>query len=903
MKQILILTFCVILSQKIVAQPIQSGADTTFSPWTYWWWPGSATDKKGITWQLENFKKSGLGGAHIIPIYGVKGEEKHFLPFLGKEWLDIFSYTCSEAKRLGLGIDLTTGTGWPFGGPGVTLQNAAKQIVFHEADASDTSKIAKSLRKSGFAETTVFRIDPDGKYQRINNFMNIGSQGVSAGTKYLIITYEPTNQKVKRAAPGGEGNVVDHFDSNAMKQYLSVFDSSLLKNNRTPRPRAMYNDSYEVYGANWTTGFFDTFKKQHQYDLQEVIYAVSPGYPDGSLKEKVTSDYRETLSSMLYDAAGTWTKWVTDHHMISRYQAHGSPGNLLDLYGLSDVPETESFGSSSFSIPLVRVDPDFEEKRFGRPHPLMMKFASSPAHLLGKKLVSSESTTWLGNHFKVALSQIKPQIDELFTAGINHIFFHGTTYSPPGEPFPGWLFYASTNYGMRSHFHNEFPLLNHYITNCQKLLQESEPDNDLLVYLPIYDFWANTKEPLLSLFTVHDALKWFRNVPFGELSQQLWEKGYGFDYISDLQINQLKVNSDNSVSINKSRYQTILIPKTVHMTVETLKNLAKFASQGARIIFDQNLPVALPGKGREAQQMEFDALKIKLSQSPNVITGAAEVALKQLNIRHETLPASGLSFIRKKSMNGNYWLITNLSDRFVYDSISLSGSAKSLEYYDPMSGDRGFVDFKKEGNSIRTKLYLPQGSSCFLMTSNQLPKGDKWQFRIPSDQSEVVSDWTVKFTKGTPKLPGTTFHPSELTSWTSWPDSSLQWYNGYGTYNATFKIPDQWKTNRGVYLQVDDLRETAQVTINGTDVGTIWAVPFQLYIPMNRLKFGQRNTIKMEVRNLSANEARYLDTKGIKWRKFYDANIVDITYQPFDASRWKPVESGILGKVKIVSVK
>ena len=115
-------------------------------------------------------------------------------------------------------------------------------------------------------------------------------------------------------------------------------------------------------------------------------------------------------------------------------------------------------------------------------------------------------------------------------------------------------------------------------------------------------------------------------------------------------------------------------------------------------------------------------------------------------------------------------------------------------------------------------------------------------------------------------------------------------------------LPDPWKMNKGVYLQIDDLRETAQITINGKDAGTIWSVPYQLFIPNSSLKFGIKNTITLKVRNLSANEARYLDTKGIKWKKFYDANIADITYKPFDASKWSPVPSGIIGQAKITAI-
>ena len=101
---------------------------STAKPWTFWWWMGSAANESDITAQLEGFQKAGLGGVHISPIYGVKGYEKEFVPFLSKKWLHLLDFTVKEGKRLGLGVDITTGTGWPFGGPTVTPDMAAKAM-------------------------------------------------------------------------------------------------------------------------------------------------------------------------------------------------------------------------------------------------------------------------------------------------------------------------------------------------------------------------------------------------------------------------------------------------------------------------------------------------------------------------------------------------------------------------------------------------------------------------------------------------------------------------------------------------------------------------------------------------------------------------------------------------------
>ena len=141
----------------------------TAKPWAYWWWLGSAVDSNGISKNLQDFAAAGFGGMHIIPIYGVKGEEAKFIPHLSPKWIEMLDFTVSEANRLGLGIDMTLGTGWPFGGSFVTAEDAAKS----------------------------FKIKTD-----------------ESGKPSLIV--EPTKQKVKRAAPGGEGLVLDHFSETAV---------------------------------------------------------------------------------------------------------------------------------------------------------------------------------------------------------------------------------------------------------------------------------------------------------------------------------------------------------------------------------------------------------------------------------------------------------------------------------------------------------------------------------------------------------------------------------------------------------------------------------------------------------------------------------------------------------------
>ncbi len=85
-------------------------------PFVRWWWHGSAVDSVGLTYNLEEFARQGIGGVEVTPIYGVKGNEANDIPYLSEKWMDMLGHTVSEANRLGLRVDMNNGTGWPFGG-------------------------------------------------------------------------------------------------------------------------------------------------------------------------------------------------------------------------------------------------------------------------------------------------------------------------------------------------------------------------------------------------------------------------------------------------------------------------------------------------------------------------------------------------------------------------------------------------------------------------------------------------------------------------------------------------------------------------------------------------------------------------------------------------------------------
>ncbi len=901
---IILLTIVSSCHQKLPKLP-KSGQ--TAKPWTYWWWMGNAVDKDNIKMQLCQYNDAGIGGVHIIPIYGVKGYEDKFIDFLSPRWVDMLRYTIKITDSLDMGVDITTGTGWPFGGPWINHEFAARKISIKQLDIKGGQTIQKQIINPDNKQEVLLSVFAKQKKGPKIDLMNMANQGLikwdAPNGKWTIkaIYTSPTEQRVKRAAPGGKGLVIDYFSDTAIKHYLQSFDSAFKK--EFPGIRAIYNDSYEVYQANWSKNMVKTFKKQRGYDLNAYLPKLfDTTGQDSALR--VLCDYRSTIADMLLkNFTQQWNSWGQEHNVKTRNQAHGSPGNIIDLYAATDIPETESFGPGDFYIPGLKQSQMYNFKQFGRPDPLLMKMASSASHVMGKKLTSSESCTWLDDHFKVSLSQVKPQIDQLFVSGINHIFFHGMTYSPANVDFPGWLFYASTNFNQNSHFWDELPLLNKYIDLCQCILQNSKPDNDIMLYFPAFDIWSkHQKKGLIQQFTVHGTDEWFDMIPAGEIARKLWKQGYCFDYVTDNMIKQIKTSNGDIYINNNNKYKILVIPSCQIMPESTLEKLKQLADKGASIVFVDKMPEDVPGLlNHIKRRKKLTAITKRWQKTKHVQLIKNTNKLEMINgTRKEELPSHGLSFIRKQTKNGKIYFVTNLQDTFREDNIILNTKASTVALYDPNRDKHGTIPFETTNdNKTKVKLRLLPGQSIFIRTFDKKYYDTPWQYiNVNNDVMNIEGKWQIEFIDGAPGIPKKT-ETQKLNSWTNFKyDSLYKYFSGEAKYTIKFALPRNPETS--YLLDLGTVRESARVSINGKNIGTSWSLPHQMLINKNLLK--KHNTLEIYVKNLSINRIIFMDKQNISWKNFYDINMVHVNYKPYDAAKLEPVQSGLLGPVKILPV-
>ncbi len=678
--------------------------------------------------------------------------------------------------------------------------------------------------------------------------------------------------KVKRAAPGGAGWVIDHFDRTAVEHYLQHIEEAFERTN-TPYPHTFFNDSYEVSDADYTPTIFEEFQKRRGYDLKEVFYKLVDG------DQKVVADYRETLGDLIRDNfTRVWTDWAHSHGAITRNQAHGSPANLIDLYATVDIPEIEGFGLTDFNIKGLRKDPG--QTRKNDSDFSMYKWASSAAHIAGKKWTSSETFTWLTEHFRTSLSQMKPDMDLMFCGGVNHMFFHGTAYSPKEDVWPGWKFYASVDMSPTNTIWRDAPYLMQYITRCQSFLQWGKPDNDFLVYVPVRDLWyQNSKGKRLMQFAIHTM---GRQAPdFVKAIDEIDAAGFDCDYISEQFLLATTFTNGMLQTPGGQRYKALILTRDDLVLTEEVK-------------------------------VHIDALK---AQGAPIIIGTDANSLVKLAKSEELKNKMGLKMIRRQNDKGYHYFIADLTNHDAKGTVRLAVDYADALWFNPMTGERYLAETTDDGLVVDLK----SGESLILQTFNEKTDLANLTDKDPSNGEErpvtlrkrtpldgqarlLDTDWALTFTNETmPDYSGRAYVLDSLRSWEALDDTTRQ-LAGTGVYECKINMTkaDLQDCNDWV-IDLGDVRESARVLVNGELIGCAWAAPFQLQFS-NKFKPGV-NTIRIEVTNLPANRIAQLDREGYPWRKMEEINVVNINYKKTSYADWKPMPSGLNSQVMIYKVK
>ena len=577
-------------------------------------------------------KQGGIGGFEVQPTYPLELDNpaKGFrnIPYMSDEFLEMLRLTGEKAKEIGLRMDLTLGSGWPFGGPHVTLALASPRLrVAPSPELRDGEKLIAMFQQGKEVKVADPALGP---------------------AQYFISSL--TRQTVKRPAVNAEGWVLDHYDRAAIEQHFKSVGEPMLRALAKTPPYAIFSDSLEVYNSDWAPDFLAEFQKRRGYDLRPYLPALAGdiGPETGAIRH----DWGLTLSELCEDNyLRVITAWAKQHGTKFRSQTYGIPPVRLSSEHLVDLAEGEGTQWRQFSS---------------------TRWATSSNHLYGRTVSSSETWTWLHSPvFRATPLDMKAEADIHFLQGVNQLVAHGWPYSPPEAGEPGWRFYASAVFNNHNPWWLVMPDITTYMQRISWMLRQGKPVEDVAVYLPTADAMAHFSLGRDSVNQAMDGLIGPR------LVGDILDAGYNFDFTDDGAIADVGIEQ-----------RVLIVPNVDRMPLATLQKIDAWAAKGGHVVFTRRMPSKAPGLKEEADAAKIQALAAKYRAiDENGLAAALRAAVPP----DATVPA-GVGVVHRSLPFAEIYFLANTTNREVKGAAAFRVQGMEPAWWDPFTGKMSKAD-------------------------------------------------------------------------------------------------------------------------------------------------------------------------------------------------------------------
>ncbi|MGC2185082.1 MAG: glycosyl hydrolase [Terriglobales bacterium] len=880
-----------------------------------WWWFGPAVTKPEIRRELEQMKAAGIGGVEIATLYpqALDDLQRGFrnLPYLSDEYIDALRFAASEGMRLGLRIDITLGSGWPFGGPHIPVTQAAGEMrVETVAIPSNAQSIVVPGISGGEQLIAIFLVPgsgdalafPEAKPLPTSAFEN-GRLKISAELSgpYSAVFFiaSRTGMMVKRPAVGAEGFVLDHYDQNATENHLHAVGDRLLEAFGDRPPYAVFSDSLEDYGSNWTGDLLQQFRQRRGYDLAPHLPAlIADAGPETAA---VRHDWSKTLTELTNERfLAPLHAWAQQHHTLFRSQTYGFPPVTLSSNRYEDLPE----GEGKATLLMWRRFSD-------------TRWAASAGHLFGKPVISSETWTWLHSPaFRATPLDMKAEADLHFLQGINQLVGHGWPYSPQMAGEPGWRMYAAGAFNAHNPWWFAMPDLTAYLQRVSFALRQGKPANDVALLLPNDDAWAGfsiprqSSEPVTSKggfntrgenLSIDESMG---KLLGDELIPQILGAGLNLDFIDGDAIDALGI-----------RYPLLVLPGIKRLPLSTYQKIEQYALHGGIVVATRSLPSTAPGlvntESDSKQIQEISQRLFRDQRAPGHFMedesqlGASIASYFQPDVIFSPKTPK-VGFIHRQLGAGDLYFIANTSNQPLNIGAKFRSSAKHAESWDAFTGRvspivyPGKIDLSLQPYESRL-IYLTNASST-------TKPGPSSSGSAPSPIIDLSNDWNLTF--------GGLNHTSHMATLHSWSEEeSFKYYSGQVTYERVLDLPANVSSGHSLVLDFGEgkavakpdplpafnmraylegpVREAAEVYVNGQRAGVVWHPPYTIDVT-SLLKSG-RNELRIVVGNTAIN--------SLAGRALPDYRLLNDRYGerfiPQGMDNLQPLPSGLLEGLRL----
>ncbi len=687
----------------------------------------------------------------------------------------------------------------------------------------------------------------------------------------MRLGYSITGRKNHPASPEATGLEVDKLDKVAVNKYietyLDMYKDATGGQMGEKGLQYMILDSYEAGHMTWTKAMPEEFMKRRGYDIKPWLPVLTGRVVrSAEASEKFLWDFRKTIGELIvdnhYEVIGDalharGMKRYTESHENGRiYLADG-----MDVKRKADIPMSAMWTPGSLAGGAdeeVRSEADIRE-------------AASVAHIYGQNLVAAESMTSIGNAFSWHPEKLKRTADLEMASGLNRFVMHTSVHQPLDDKKPGFSLGPFGQYFSRQETWAEQakPWMDYLGRSCY-LLQQGKPVVDVLYY-----YGENNNITQL-------CTQKLPAIP----------TGYEYDFANATVLKTaLRIDNKAIVTTIGQQYRLLVLDSTARtMTLSVLKKLGELVSAGMRVAGVK--PERSPSLSDNPA--DFTTLVNQIWSHPNVSTKPVEAVLQEMGIPKDvdvTGAKAKILYVHRQTPEADLYWVNSRSADANEATISFRISGKVPELWNAETGKTEKVSYQiKDGRTV-VPLKFESWEAYFIVFRDKATVASYTKPTVTeSSVASITGAWNVSFQEGRGAPQRATMNA--LASLSENAEPGIKYFSGTAAYDNTFDVP---AVNKGAsyILDLGEVKNIAEVVVNGKPVGTVWKKPFRIDIT-EALKTG-KNTVQVNVTNLWVNRLIGDAQAGV-------TNKITFTTMPFYRADSPLLPSGLLGPVRVVAI-
>lgn len=687
----------------------------------------------------------------------------------------------------------------------------------------------------------------------------------------------PTGVVNEPACPDATGYEVDKLSRKHAEEHFDAYIGEILR--RIPADerksfKLLVQDSYEVGGQNFTDDMIPVFKERYGYDPVPYLPVLS-GVVVGSQHDSDAFlwDLRRLVADKIsYDYVGGSREVAHKHGLttwLENYGHWGFPGEFLQYSGQAD----EVGGEFWADPPLGDIE---------------NRLATSCAHIYGKKLISSETSTSAGPSFVRTPSSLKQRMDRFFTYGVNNTVLHLYISQPSEDRLPGSNAWFGTEFNRNNTWFKHMDLYTQYIKRCNYMMRQGWYQADV------------------AYFIGEDAPRMVG------IMEPWIPAGYQFEHMNAEVIMRDMTVKDGMLTLPHGvHFKVLVLPRRLKtMRPELLEKIERLILDGAIVMGPaperspslQNQPEA----DRRVKEMaariwgDVDGVNVKQRRyGKGMICDGLdfETLFAQLGYVPDCKVPDGMNVYQGHQKDGDtdIYILSNQDNRALTMDVAFRVTGKQPELWDPVTGViRKLPAFRQEEKTTVVPMKLEKNECVFVVFRE---KGEpsattlEANYPAPLRTQEATGEWDVTFESAF-KTPSPV-RMATLDNLSDNANDSIRYFSGTATYTTSVNL-DRAGRGEHMFMAFDNVGTMAKVYINGKYAGGVWTAPYRLDVT-DFVKNGN-NDVKVEVVNTWVN------------RIVGDMNLPESERETYlfvnhlNAKTPLP-PSGIIGKVKFETVK